>query len=114
MFYLQDKSILKYYKLKNSTTVIFVIDGDITDLQYCAISKEINRELALRKSFNNNVLHRLFHCKADDIAIRISLLFEKKLIAGIKSSTADLDIENVEDQNKLDLQYHQFKNVSLR
>lgn len=88
------------------------VDEEITDLQWCAVSKQIQEELQMREQFND-ILHRLFPRKTDGIAngiaIRISMLFEKQLIDGFT-----LDLKSAKEHNKLDLQYHQLKCVSLR
>lgn len=113
MCFLQDKSVLQYYKQNfSSEAIIFVIDEVITDLQYCEVSKEIVDELKLEETFND-VLYRLFPRQTDDIGVRISLLFEKQLIADIQSSP-EINTAELKEQNDIDIEYHQLKYVSMR
>ncbi|CAC5417881.1 unnamed protein product [Mytilus coruscus] len=58
----------------------------------------------------NDVLHRLFRRQTDDLAVRISLLLEKQLIA----QTGPIATNDFKKANETDLLYHQLKYVSIR
>lgn len=104
---------MQYYKQNfSSEAIIFAIDEVITDLPYCEVSKEIEDELKLEGTFND-VLHRLFPRQSGDIGVRISLLFEKQLIADIQSSPK-VDTAELKEQNDIDIGYHQLKYVTMQ
>ncbi|CAC5403559.1 unnamed protein product [Mytilus coruscus] len=67
-------------------TVIFVLNTMQPDSQLKKCSEELSKALHISES-KNTIFNRLFAIKSTDIAIRISLLFEKKALKMIPSKT---------------------------